>query len=74
MRFTSGGGERVPRPENLVGYSFIIKGKVGRGKRPPFSSFLSRCQASISSSSSVLGRGVYLFLHGQAGTVMMQWK
>ena len=26
-------------PENLVGYTFIIKGKVGRGRRPSASSF-----------------------------------
>ena len=25
-------GERMLYPENLVGYSFIIKGKVGGGK------------------------------------------
>ena len=58
-------------PENLVGYSFIIKGRVGRGKRPPSSSFLSRRQASIMSSFSRLG---FLSLHGQARTVMTLWK
>ena len=29
----------VSCPKNLVGYSLIIKGKVGGGKRSPFSSF-----------------------------------
>ena len=61
-------------PENLVGYNFIIKGKVGRGKNPPSSSFFSRRQASIISSSCRLGRGVFLSLHGQARTVMALWK
>ena len=32
MRLASSGGGGVPCPENLVGYSFIIKGKVGRGR------------------------------------------
>ena len=59
----------MPHPENLVGYSLIIKGKVGRGKRPFSSSFLSRRHACIISSSSRLGRGVFLSLHGQARTV-----
>ena len=44
--------------ENLLGYSFIIKGKVERGRRTSLS-FLSRCHASIISSSSRLGRGVF---------------
>ena len=26
-------GEGVLHPENLLGYSFVIKGKVGRGRR-----------------------------------------
>ena len=56
-------------PKNLVGSCFIIKGKVGRGRRPPPSSFLSRRHASIISSTSRLGRGVFLSLHGQARTV-----
>ena len=46
------GGREMPYPENLLGYSFIIKGKVvvewGRGTW----SFLSRHHASIISSSS----------------------
>ena len=67
-------------PENLVGYSFIIKGKVcvcgwgGVGERPLYSSFLSRCHDSIISSSSRLGSGVFISLYGQAGTVMALWK
>ena len=51
-------------PKNLPSYSFIIRGKVGRGKRTSLS-FLSRCHASIISSSSRLGR-VFLSLRGQA--------
>ena len=61
-------------PENLVGYSFMIKKKVGRGKRPLYSSFLTRHHASIISSSSRLGWTVFLSLHGQARTVMALWK
>ena len=34
-------GKRVPGPENLVGYRFIIKGKVRRKARPPSSSSLA---------------------------------
>ena len=50
--------------ENLLSYSFIIKGKVARGRRPSLS-FLSRPHVSISSSSSMLSRGVFLSLCGQ---------
>ena len=39
----------MPCPENLVGCSFIIKGKVGRRRRPSLS-FLNRCHISIISS------------------------
>ena len=59
------GGQEMPWPKNLLGYSFIIKGKVERGRRTSLS-FLSRCHASIIGSSSRLGRGVFLSLHGQA--------
>ena len=45
-----------------------------RGKRLLSSSFLSRRRASNISSSSKLGWGVFLSLHGQARTVMAQWK
>ena len=55
----------MPHPENLVGYSFIIKGKVGRGRTPSMS-FWSKPHVSKISSSSRLGRGVFLPLHGQA--------
>ena len=64
----------MPCPKNLVSYSFIMKGKVGRGRRSPSSSFLSRCHVSIISSSSVVSRGVFSSLYVQAGTVMAQWK
>ena len=56
----------MPHPKNLLGYSFIIKGGVGRERRPSLP-FLSRCHVSIISSSSRMSRGVILFLHGQAG-------
>ena len=59
------GGQEMPWPKNLLGYSFIIKGKVERGRRTSLS-FLSRRYASIIGSSSRLGRGVFLSLHGQA--------
>ena len=58
-------GEGVLHPENLLGYSFVIKGKVGRGRRTSVS-FLSRRHASIISSTSKLSKGVFLSLHGQA--------
>ena len=54
-------GQRMLYPENLLGYSFIIKGKMGRGRRTS-SSFLSRHHASIISSSSRLSQGIFLFL------------
>ena len=50
----------MPHPENLVGYSFIIKEKAGRGRRM-FLSFLSRHHVSIINSSPRIGRKVYLF-------------
>ena len=56
-------GKEVPHPKNLLGHSFIIKGKGGRGRRPSLS-FLSRPHASIISFPSRLGRGVFLSLHG----------
>ena len=58
VRFTSRQA-RECHPKNLVGYSCIIKGRMGRGRRPPSSSFLSRCHASIISSSSTSGGGVF---------------
>ena len=59
------GGRGVLHPENLLGYSFVIKGKVGRGRRTSLS-FLSRCHASIISSSR-LSRGVFLSLMVKLG-------
>ena len=50
--------------ESLLGYSFIIKRKVGTARRPSLS-FLSRHPASIISFSK-LSRGVFLSFHGQA--------
>ena len=51
-------------PKNFMGYSFIIKGRVERGKRPSLS-FLRRCHASIISSSSRLNRVAILSLCDQ---------
>ena len=55
--------------ENLLGYSFIITGKVGRGRRPSLT-FLSRHHSSIISSSSRLSKFPrplpQVSLHGQA--------
>ena len=56
-------GEGVPRPENLLGYGFMIKGKVGRGEL--LLSFLSRRHAPIISSFSRLSRGLFLSLCSQ---------
>ena len=55
----------MPHHKNLLGYNFIIKGKVGRGRRTSLS-FLSRCHASIISSSR-LSRGVFLSLMVKLG-------
>ena len=56
----------MPHPKNLLGYSFIIKGDVRRGRRPSLP-FLSRRHVSVIRSSSRMSRGVILFLHGLAG-------
>ena len=56
-------GEGVPCPENLLGYSSIIKGKSGEGRISFI--FLSRRHAPIISSSSRLSRGVSSSLCGQ---------
>ena len=61
MRLLS--GWVVLHHKNFLGYSFIIKGKVQKGRTL---SFLSRHHASIISSSSRLNRRVFLSLHGQA--------
>ena len=60
------GRQEMLRPENLPGYKFYNQRKAGRGRRPPFPSFLSRCHASLISSSSSLSRRVFLSLHGPA--------
>ena len=57
----------MPHPENLVGYSFIIKGRVGRGRTPSMS-FWSKPHVSKISSSSRLGRGVFLSLMVKLGS------
>ena len=49
------GGWEMLHPKNLVGYNFIIRGEVGRGRRASFS-FLSRHHVSIISSSPRLCR------------------
>ena len=59
------GGWEMTCPGNLQGYSFIIKGIVGRGRGPSLS-LSNRRHAFISSSSSRLGRGVFLSLRGRA--------
>ena len=66
MRTTSGWAGGVLCPENLLGYSFIIKGKMGRGRRTSLT-FLSRRDIFIISSSSRLSSGVFC-LHRQAGS------
>ena len=53
-------GKGVLCPENLLGYSFIIKGKMGRGRRASLT-FLSRRPVFIISSSSRLSTGVFPF-------------
>ena len=73
------GGERLPCPKNLVGYSFIIKGKVGRGKDHllpyPWIDFhhwvLLYLMARVGGEH---GNIVFWSLCGRAGTVMTLWK
>ena len=69
MRFTS---RRAGRwcSENLMGCSFIVKGKVGRAGRLASSSRLNRCQASIVSSSSMSGWKVVLPLYSHGSMKM----
>ena len=54
MRLT-GGRVRGYHPENVVGYSFKIRGKVYKRQKPLSSSFLGRHHASIINSSSRWG-------------------
>ena len=63
MRFTREWARNATL-ENLLGYSLIIKGKVGSGRDTL--SFLGRHPASIVSSLFRLSRGIFLSLHGQA--------
>ena len=70
MRDTSGQA-RGYHPENLVGYSFIIKGKVGRGKRPPSSLFF---ESSIINSFYTLGGGVFDPIRPCHGTMEVNKK
>ena len=58
---------------NLVGFSFIFKGEVGKGRRPP-SSFLSGHRTSIISYLLRVKWGVFLSLCGQTSTVLALWK
>ena len=56
----------MPPVENLLVYSFIIKGEVGKGRRTSLS-FLSRCQVFIINSFSRLSRGVLLSMRVRLG-------
>ena len=58
---------RNATPENLVCYSFMIKGKAGRG-RDLCPSWGDMSHASFIRSSS---RGVFLSLYGQARSMIM---
>ena len=59
------GGQEMLHTENLLGYNFTVKGKVGRGRRTSLSPLTRHC-ASIISSSSRLSRGVFLSLRGSS--------
>ena len=58
----------MPCPQELTGLQVHNQRKSGAGKKT-FFSFLSRCHASIISSSSRLGRRDSLSLDGQAGSI-----
>lgn len=60
------GGQEMRPAENLLVYSFIIKGEVGKGRRPALS-FLSRHQVFIINSFSRLSRGVRLSVRVRLG-------
>ena len=66
VRLTSGWGERVPHPRNLVGY----KGKGVWGE----DHFLSHSWVDVTLPLSVSDEGVFLSLHSQGRTVMALWK
>ena len=59
---------------NLVGYSFIIKGKVERGGRTSFPSFLSRCQESAPPLHWVVEFSRPHIVKLRLLTVIAQWK
>ena len=66
-------------PQELSGLQFYNQRRSQKGRKPLSSSFLSRCHASIVSSSSMSGGGVFLSLHGQdtktgTMTVVTLWK
>ena len=60
-------GERVPGPENLVGYRFMMKGKWG-GK-PPSCPFLA-----LPSAPPPGWAGEFSCPHSQARTIVALWK
>ena len=55
----------MPSPENLLGYSFITKGKVGAGGEDLLCLSWVDVMISIISFSSRLNSGVFLSLLGQ---------
>ena len=64
----------MPHPE-LNGLQFYNQRKSGEVEKITFFLiFLSRYPLCIISFSSMLGGGVFLSLHGQTRTVMVQWK
>ena len=66
-------GKGVP-PEELSGLQFYNQRKSREGERPTSSSFWNRLRTFIINNSSMLGRGVFLFLRRQTRTVVVQWK
>ena len=66
VRLTSCGSEEATTQE-FTGLQFYNQRKNGEAEKIFF--FLSRCHASIISSSCWLGRGVFLSLHGQATSI-----
>ena len=66
VRLTSSGSEEATTQE-LTGLQFYNQRKSGEAEKTFF--FVSRCHASIISSSCWLGRGVFLSLHGQATSI-----
>ena len=60
------GGQERPPAENLLVYSFIIKGEVEKGRRTSLS-LLSRHQVFIINSFSRLSRGALLSVQVRLG-------